>query len=280
MHYVPAWVKLGTKRFPNVIRPDGELIDVLSPLSHNTLEADKKAFVTLMHHLKQTDGEQHTVILIQVENESGNIGSVRNNSAEANRLFAGIVPPDLLDAAHKKPGTWSQVFGAEADETFQLYYQARYINEMAAAGKAEFSIPYYINVWLDYPPTELPGDKDIWSDQVSVAANQRVIVDVPKAVSRTEPWHRGEKLASAPRFNAGVASATEAVAKPSANVSASTSQVYCGETLQLKWTSTDTPHVEIRPRGRGQGLWGTSRSAQANNHIRIDGDGAGRQSNV
>jgi hypothetical protein len=56
------------------------------------------------------------VILFQVENESGNIGSIRDNSAEANRQFAGAVSVDLVAAAHKKPGTWSQAFGADADE--------------------------------------------------------------------------------------------------------------------------------------------------------------------
>jgi hypothetical protein len=156
MHYVPAWVKADSKRFPRVIRPDGEPIDVLSPLSRNTLESDKTAFVTLMRHLKQIDNELHTVLLIQVENESGNIGSVRDNSPEANRKFADRVPSDLLTAAHNQPGTWRQVFGGDADEIFQFYYQAKYINEIAAAGKAEFQIPCYINVWLDYPAPELP----------------------------------------------------------------------------------------------------------------------------
>lgn len=155
MHYVPAWVKRDAKRFPRVIRPDGEPIDVLSPLSRNTLQADKAAFVSLMRHLKQIEGEQHTVLLVQVENESGNIGSVRDNSAEANRLFAGQVPADLLAATHKQPGTWSQVFDGDADEIFQAYYQAKYVNEIAAAGKTEFAIPCYINVWLDYPPAQL-----------------------------------------------------------------------------------------------------------------------------
>jgi hypothetical protein len=156
MHYVPAWAKTDTKRFPRVIRPDGEPIDVLSPLSRNTLEADKAAFVALTRHLKQIDSEQHTVLLVQVENESGNIGSVRDNSAEANRAFAGAVPADLLAAAHKNAGTWSQVFGADADEMFQFYHQAKYINEIVIAGKAEFPIPYYINVWIDYPAPETP----------------------------------------------------------------------------------------------------------------------------
>jgi outer membrane protein OmpA-like peptidoglycan-associated protein len=100
-----------------------------------------------------------------------------------------------------------------------------------------------------YEVTVQGGDKDIWSGQVSVAANQRVIVDIPKGVSKTEPWHRGEKLASVPRFAAGVASATVAVAKPSAEMSATDSQIYCGETSQLKWNSSDAPQVEISPTG-------------------------------
>jgi hypothetical protein len=155
-HYVPAWVKADTKRYPRVIRADGEPIDVMSPISRNTLEADKAAFVALMRHLKQIDSDQHTVLMIQVENESGNVGSVRDFSPEANREFAGAVPADLLAAAHKQPGTWSQVFGSEADELFQAYHQAKYINEIAAAGKAQFPIPCYINVWIDYPAAELP----------------------------------------------------------------------------------------------------------------------------
>lgn len=156
MHYAPAWVKTDTTRFPRVVRPDGQPIDVLSPISQNTLDADKAAFTALMHHLKQIDDDQHTVLLIQVENESGNIGSVRDFSPEANRLFAFQVPAELLQVTGKQAGTWQQVFGSDGDEMFQAYYQARYINEIAAAGKREFAIPYYINVWLDYPAAALP----------------------------------------------------------------------------------------------------------------------------
>jgi hypothetical protein len=156
MHYVPGWVKTDTAKYPHVIRRDGEPIDVLSPLSRNTLDADKAAFTALTNHLKEIDTEDHTVLLIQVENESGNIGSVRDFSEEANRRFKGQVPADLLAVADRHPGTWEQVFGSEADEIFQAYHQAKYINEIAAAGKREFNIPFYINVWLDYPPAELP----------------------------------------------------------------------------------------------------------------------------
>lgn len=156
MHYVPQWIKTETKRYPRVMRADGEPIDVLSANSRSNLEADKTAFSALMRHLKSLDGNEHTVLLVQVENESGNIGSPRDFSPESNKEFAGQVPADMLSATHNQPGTWSAVFRGDADELFQLYHQARYVNEIAAAGKAEFDIPVYINVWLSYPPAELP----------------------------------------------------------------------------------------------------------------------------
>ncbi len=156
MHYVPQWIKTDVRKYPRVINAEGQPIDVLSANSQANLDADKAAFSALMAHLKILDAVEHTVLLVQVENESGIIGSVRDFSPKANAEFAGQVPADLLAIVHKTPGTWSQVFGADADEIFQLYYQAHYVNEIAAAGKAEFAIPLYINVWLSYPPAELP----------------------------------------------------------------------------------------------------------------------------
>ena len=52
------------------------------------------------------------------------------------------------------PGAKSSL--AAPDETFQAYHQSKYVNEVAAAGKREFNIPFYCNVWLDYPIAELP----------------------------------------------------------------------------------------------------------------------------
>jgi len=156
MHYVPAWVKNDPGRFPRTIRQDGEPIDVLSPLSRNTLEADKAAFTVLARHLNELDNTQHTILLVQVENETGNMGSARDFSPEANKEFAGPVPGEVLAATGKQHGTWSEVFGNDADEVFQAYHLARYVNEVAAAGKREFNIPYYINVWVKDPMIALP----------------------------------------------------------------------------------------------------------------------------
>ena len=129
----------------------GKVLDVLSPNSTTNLEADKHAFAALMRHIKEIDATQHTVIMIQVENESGSIGSIRDYSAAANKDFAGQVPSSLTSALHTTSGDWSKIFGADADERFAAYSTATYINEVAKAGKAEYPLPMYCNVWLTYP---------------------------------------------------------------------------------------------------------------------------------
>src|SRR5271157_2452893 len=90
---------------------------------------------------------------------------------------------------------------------------------------------------------------EIWSGSVNVPANQRVVLDIPKGVRKTVAWHRGEELGSFARFDAGTASATVAVAKPTAQLSASNAQLNCGDATQLKWLSSDAPHVEVAPVG-------------------------------
>jgi outer membrane protein OmpA-like peptidoglycan-associated protein len=100
-----------------------------------------------------------------------------------------------------------------------------------------------------YQVSVLSGDKEAWSGQVEVSANQRVVIDVPKGVRKTVPWPRGEKLSAVPRFTAGSASATVAVAKPTAQLSVTTAQLNCGDSSQLDWASSDAPRVEITPVG-------------------------------
>lgn len=156
MHYVPQWVKTDTKKYARVMNRNGEPIDVLSAQSRTNLDADKTAFAAMMAHLAEIDKDQHTVIFVQVENESGIVGAARDYSPESNREFAGAVPAELTKLLHTKSGTWTEVFGADADEAFQAWHQAHYINEVAAAGKAKFNIPMYCNVWVSYPIGELP----------------------------------------------------------------------------------------------------------------------------
>jgi outer membrane protein OmpA-like peptidoglycan-associated protein len=96
-----------------------------------------------------------------------------------------------------------------------------------------------------YQVTVQSGDKDAWFGSVDVAANKRVVIDIPKGVRKTVDWPRGPKLTSIPRFTVGTASATVAVAKPTAQLSSTVAQVNCGDSSQLKWTTTDAPGVQI-----------------------------------
>lgn len=156
-HYAPAWVKLDNKRFPRVVKQDGDTQNSLSPLGKNTMEADKKAFVELMKHLKKTD-KDHTVIMVQVQNEVGTYGSVRDFSELAQGAFKAAVPDDLIQKLQLKPGTWAEVFGKDADEFFHAYHIAKYCNEITAAGKAIKNLPMYVNVALRNPFNPgLPG---------------------------------------------------------------------------------------------------------------------------
>ena len=155
-HYVPQWVKRDPAHFPRMVNNAGAPIDDLSANSTVNMEADRKAFAALMHHVAERDATEHTILMVQVENESGGIGAARDYSPTSNREFGGQVPGELVKGLGKKAGTWSEVFGGSADEAFQAWHQARYVNAVAEAGKREFNIPFYCNVWLAYPPGELP----------------------------------------------------------------------------------------------------------------------------
>ncbi len=153
-HYAPSWVKLDNQRFPRVKTEDDKTLNSLSPHYRSTLEADKKAFVQLMRHLKKVDRER-TVIMVQVQNEVGTYGSARDYSETAERIFQQPVPQKLLtDAgrkAGKEPGNWETVFGEDADEFFHAWHIGRYVDEIAEAGKKEYPLPLYVNVALRNP---------------------------------------------------------------------------------------------------------------------------------
>jgi len=94
------------------------------------------------------DEADRTVIMMQVENESGLLGSVRDYSPESNKLFEGPVPATLVAALKKQPGTWTEVFGSRlAEEAFTTYYHSSYINEIAKAGKQVYPLVTYVNTW-------------------------------------------------------------------------------------------------------------------------------------
>ncbi len=149
--YVPQWVKTDGKRFPRMRKADGTAHYALTPHARTTLEADKRAFVALMRHLKAADPD-HRVIMVQVENESGVYGQNRDLSPAAQALFRQPVP-----AALKKRGDWTTAYGKLAEAAFNSWYVGRYIDEIAAAGRAVLDLPMYTNAAVG-SPFATPGE--------------------------------------------------------------------------------------------------------------------------
>ncbi len=149
-HYEPEWVKRDAAKYPRVTGPKGEVRDTMSPFGTATMKADAAAFAAMMRHLKVAD-PRRTVLMVQVENEINAYGSQRDYAPEAVKLFEGPVPAEFAAAMHAKPGTWTEAFGAEAENTFQAWSIARYVEQVAKAGKAEYGIPLYLNHSLENP---------------------------------------------------------------------------------------------------------------------------------
>ena len=167
--YAPLWLKKDFERFPRAQAAGGRSIELLSPFSDANRDADARAFAALMRHVKAVDGQQHTVIMIQVENEVGMHGDSRDRSPAAAKAFAEPVPKELMDylrthkdtlipdvrqvweaAGFKTSGTWEEVFGQSrvTDGFFMAWYISRYIGRVAQAGKAEYPIPMFCNAAL------------------------------------------------------------------------------------------------------------------------------------
>jgi len=86
------------------------------------------------------------------------------------------------------------------------------------------------------------GGRQLYSGEVSVAENQRVIVPLGGGEKKSVAWAEGQKLGALPRFQEP---GRVAVAKPTAQLTASAGQIDCGGSAQIKWTSADAPKVEL-----------------------------------
>lgn len=175
--YAPVWMKTNPKRFAATADSAGRRQEIFSALGKETVEADKKAFASLMAHIRETDAASRTVIMVQVENEIGMLSTAREVSGKADALYKGRIPEELAGYlkknkdrlvpelrsrweknGYKTEGNWESVFGKgiETDEIFQAWHYARYANEVAVAGKKEYDLPMYVNAALPRPGV-LPG---------------------------------------------------------------------------------------------------------------------------
>ena len=176
--YPPVWVKTNLERFPRAQNKEGANLDVISPFSETARKADARAFAALMRHLREVDGREHTVVMMQVENEVGLLGDSRDRSPLAEAAWAKPVPQELMEylrknkasllpeltqvwgaAGFRTSGSWAEVFGQgpQADEVFMAWHYGRYIGSIVTAGKKEYPLPMYVNAWLVQNEGQLPG---------------------------------------------------------------------------------------------------------------------------
>lgn len=164
--YMPSWVRANSPRFPRAHVPARNTQECLSPFSSAVTEADTHAFAALMAHIRAVDTDDGTVVMVQVENEVGILGDSRDRSELAEQHFNNDVPADVLgalaspgdlrvraaweDRGRLRSGTWMTVLGesADTDEAFMAAAYARHVEQLAAAGKAEYPIPLFVNTWL------------------------------------------------------------------------------------------------------------------------------------
>jgi beta-galactosidase GanA len=203
--YVPGWVKNNQEKYPRAKNKNGQSYQMLSAFGEASVNADARAFKMLMKHIKEVDSKYQTVITVQIENEMGLFTTDRDYCDDANKLFNASVPADLLkymsanrgklqpeidsiwkSNGYRTSGTWEEIFGKSivdkknwkvlsslTEELFTVYHYARYIEKIAAAGKAEYPLPMYVNAWIKQPGSgaypgrypsggPIPHTLDIW----------------------------------------------------------------------------------------------------------------------
>jgi beta-galactosidase GanA len=183
--YTPEWVKLDPKRFPFNVDQEGKSNYSLSPFGAETLKADKRAFVALMGHLKKIDAAERTVLMVQVENEVGTYGLVRDFGKTAQAAFEQPVPAAVLARKNAvvpgaASGNWKAVYGDYADEYFHAWAIASYIGEIAAAGKAVYDLPMYVNNALRNPLEQPPKP---WNKDFASGGPTWDVIDIYKAAA-------------------------------------------------------------------------------------------------
>jgi hypothetical protein len=176
--YVPAYVKTDLRRFPRCQAAPGRNSRTISPFSQAACQADSRAFAKLMEHIRKIDADQQTVLMIQVQNETGLLGADRDYSPLAEKRFGQQVPADLmkylcghLDEIHPslraqlarpaagRNGSWSETFDSLAGEAFMAWHIGQYVESVIAAGKSVYPLPMFVNAWLggDVPAGVYPS---------------------------------------------------------------------------------------------------------------------------
>ena len=138
LFYAPDYVRNDPSRFPRVQLLGGKQVyNCACPTARETLEKDKAAFMAVFQHLKHIDSDHQTVIVCQVENESGLLATDRCYCPRCNEKFM--------------TEKWEEKYGERAAEAFSAQCIARFEEEIARELKAIYPLPLYVNAALPGP---------------------------------------------------------------------------------------------------------------------------------
>lgn len=139
--YPPLWIRKDTEKYFRAADAEGNPTTSISPFCKAALEADISAFSALMAHIRKADTHRR-VFAVQVENECG---------AFLERDFSPA------GQAAWEEGGWQDSTDIYAPQYFMAEAFAKYVDAVAAAGKAEYDIPMFTNAWL--MPADAPYGK-------------------------------------------------------------------------------------------------------------------------
>jgi hypothetical protein len=115
----------------------------------------------------------------------------------------------------------------------------------------EFDNNWIWHQWLlvkpgTYQVTVTQKGQTVWAGPVAVKAGQRTLVYLDhNGEIKTKDFKKGLTIGPAPRFAAGIASATVPVSPVTAELSASQTQMNCGQSATLNWKASDTADTSI-----------------------------------
>ena len=134
--YAPDYIRSDHNRFAKVVNKDGVIqTNCCCPRAEGTHKRDELALEAVFNHIKKIDGQEHTVVLFQIENEAGIFGTDRCYCQRCNEYYA------QEDYVTK--------YGVRANETFTAKCIAEYCDSLTKTIKDIYDIPVYMNVWLD-----------------------------------------------------------------------------------------------------------------------------------
>ncbi|MDR0658641.1 MAG: DUF5597 domain-containing protein [Mediterranea sp.] len=168
--YAPLWFKKDDRKYPRAYTKTGKPVEIACSFSDNVLQADNRTFGRLMEHIAAVDSKEHTVVMVQIENEIGMIEDARDHSKAANARFNAPVPDALMDYLHKNKktlhpwmaekwgkqgyktkGNWQDIFGDDlyTDEIFMAWSYAQYVEKLAQTARSIHSLPLYVNAAMN-----------------------------------------------------------------------------------------------------------------------------------